>query len=104
MDYLFVELMLWGREHGYAWFNLGMAPLSGLGNHPLAPHWHRVGELIFHHAEDFYNFEGLRRYKEKFKPVWRPRYLASPGGLALARVFLDARILISGGVGKIVSR
>ncbi|HEY6353926.1 MAG TPA: bifunctional lysylphosphatidylglycerol flippase/synthetase MprF, partial [Burkholderiaceae bacterium] len=30
MDYLFVELMLWGREQGYRWFNLGMAPLSGL--------------------------------------------------------------------------
>ena len=30
MDYLFVELMLWGSRQGYRWFNLGMAPLAGL--------------------------------------------------------------------------
>ncbi len=30
MDYLFVEIMLWGKREGYRWFNLGMAPLSGL--------------------------------------------------------------------------
>ena len=39
MDYLFVELMLWGRQQGYEWFSLGMAPLSGLGHIP----WHRCG-------------------------------------------------------------
>jgi phosphatidylglycerol lysyltransferase len=104
MDYLFAELMLWAGEHGYAWLNLGMAPLSGLESHPLAPLWHRAGGLIFRHAEDFYNFEGLRHYKEKFLPTWRPHYLASPGGLALPRVFLDSSILISGGLTKIVSR
>ena len=45
MDYLFIELMLWGQREGYRWFNLGMAPLSGLEAHPLAPAWHRVGEF-----------------------------------------------------------
>jgi phosphatidylglycerol lysyltransferase len=104
MDYLFAELMLWARDRGFAWFNLGMAPLSGLESNPLAPLWHRVGGLIFRHADDFYNFEGLRHYKEKFAPVWRPHYLASPGGLALPRVILDSSILISGGLTKIVSR
>ena len=29
MDFLFVELMLWGRAQGYRWLNLGMAPLTG---------------------------------------------------------------------------
>ena len=37
MDYLFIELMLWGQQAGYRWLNLGMAPLSGLEAHPLAP-------------------------------------------------------------------
>ncbi|MBN3538638.1 phosphatidylglycerol lysyltransferase domain-containing protein, partial [Sphingomonas pseudosanguinis] len=31
MDYLFVELMLWGQAQGYARFALGLAPLSGVG-------------------------------------------------------------------------
>ena len=43
MDYLFVELMLWGREQGYRWFNLGMAPLAGLEARTLAPLWSRAG-------------------------------------------------------------
>lgn len=97
MDYLFTELMLWGRAAGFRWFNLGMAPLAGLERRPLAPLWHRVGNFLFAHGEHFYNFEGLRRYKDKFKPVWQPRYLLGPGGWALPRVLVDLSLLISGG-------
>jgi phosphatidylglycerol lysyltransferase len=104
MDYLFIKLMLWGRAEGYRWFNLGMAPLSGLENRALAPLWHRMGSFLFRHGESFYNFEGLRRYKAKFDPVWEPRYLASPGGLHLPRVLLDVSTLISGGLKELVSK
>ncbi|MGC3982584.1 MAG: bifunctional lysylphosphatidylglycerol flippase/synthetase MprF [Steroidobacteraceae bacterium] len=104
MDYLFVEVMLWGKAQGYRWFNLGMAPLSGLEQHPLAPTWHRMGNFVFDIGGHFYNFEGLRRYKEKFSPIWEPRYLAAPGGLALPRVLLDATSLIAGGLREIVSK
>ena len=83
MDYLFTRLMLWGHQQGYRWFSMGMAPLSGLENHSLAPIWNRIGNLIFRHGEHFYNFQGLRNYKDKFDPVWEPKYLASPGGLIL---------------------
>jgi phosphatidylglycerol lysyltransferase len=98
MDFLFIELMLWGKAQGYRWFNLGMAPLAGLEVHRLAPAWHKVGRLIYRYGEDFYNFEGLRQYKEKFLPEWRPRYLAAPGGLAQPRVLIDVTSLISGGL------
>ncbi len=104
MDYLFIRLMLWGRAEGYRWFNLGMAPLSGLENRALAPLWHRMGSFLYRHGESFYNFEGLRRYKDKFDPVWEPRYLASPGGLHLARVLLDVSTLISGGLKELVTK
>jgi phosphatidylglycerol lysyltransferase len=104
MDFLFLELMLWGRAQGYHWFNLGMAPLSGLEERALAPLWNRVGALVFRHGEHFYNFQGLRRYKEKFDPVWEPRYLACPGGLALPRVLADIAALIAGGLRGVVSR
>jgi phosphatidylglycerol lysyltransferase len=98
MDYLFVELMLWGQRCGYRWFNLGMAPLAGLEAHPLAPAWHRVGNFIFRHGEHFYNFEGLRRYKMKFEPSWEPRYLVARGGIALPRVLVEVSVLIAGGM------
>jgi phosphatidylglycerol lysyltransferase len=104
MDFLFVELMLWGRAQGYRWLNLGMAPLAGLEQHPLAPAWHRVGNFVFRYGEHFYNFDGLRRYKAKFNPVWESKYLASPGGLALPRVLLDVSVLISGGVKELFAK
>ena len=97
MDFLFINLFLWGREQGYAAFNMGMAPLAGLDEHPLGPVWSRVGVWIFRNGEHFYNFQGLRRYKGKFDPQWRPRYLASNGGARLAAELLAAARLISGG-------
>ena len=104
MDFLFGELLLWGRTEGFRWFNLGMAPLAGLESSPGAALYDRLGGFIYRHAEHFYNFDGLRRYKAKFRPVWTPLYLASPGGLALSPVLLDVTALIAGSVGGIVSR
>jgi phosphatidylglycerol lysyltransferase len=97
MEYLLVRLMLWGSQEGYRWFNLGMAPLSGLEARALAPRWTRFAAFVYRHGENFYNFQGLRQYKEKFHPVWEPRYLASPGGLALPRIVANLTALISGG-------
>ena len=104
MDYLFVQMMLWGKAEGYGRFDLGMAPLAGLQDRQLAPLWTRVGALLFTHGERLYNFEGLRRYKEKFRPVWEPRYLAAPGGPMLAAVLADVATLVSGSALGIVRK
>jgi phosphatidylglycerol lysyltransferase len=104
MEYLFICLMLWGKEQGYRWFNLGMAPFSGLENRALAPLWNRLGAFVFRYGEHFYNFQGLRQYKEKFDPEWRPKYLASPGGLALPQVFANLATLISEGTKGVVAQ
>jgi phosphatidylglycerol lysyltransferase len=101
MDYLFAELFLLGKQQGYRYFGLGMAPLSGLEHHALATIWHKIGNLIFRFGDEFYNFDGLRHYKEKFHPEWESRYLAAPGGLALPRILIDATTLISGGVKEV---
>ena len=98
MEYLLVELMLWGRAQGYHRFNLGMAPLSGLANRSFAPLWNRLNALVFRHGEHFYQFQGLRLYKAKFRPEWVPKYLASPGGLAVPRILADVTAWISGGL------
>ncbi|WP_406235262.1 bifunctional lysylphosphatidylglycerol flippase/synthetase MprF [Isoptericola jiangsuensis] len=95
MDFLFIELFLWGRAQGYARFSLGMAPLSGLAQHRLAGRWNRLAGLLARHGERFYGFSGLRRFKSKFAPQWRPRYLAAPGGMHLPAALLDATRLIS---------
>ena len=104
MDYLFIKLMLWGREQGYEWFNLGMAPLAGLQNRSFAPLWNRFGALVFGGGEAFYNFRGLHQYKNKFDPQWEARYLAVPGGMALPRILTDLTTLIAGGLRGVIGK
>jgi phosphatidylglycerol lysyltransferase len=104
MEYLFLELMLWGKEQKYERFTLGMVPLFGLERRRLAPLWSQAGALLFGYGEHFYNFQGLLRFKAKFEPVWEPRYLAAPGGFALPRVLGDVTLLISGGMSGLVTK
>lgn len=98
MDYLLISLMLWSREQGYRWFNLGMAPMSGFEEHPLAPMWHKLGRSVFTYGNEFYNFQGLRAFKDKFDPEWSPRYLALPSVLDMPAALLRVTALIGGGV------
>jgi phosphatidylglycerol lysyltransferase len=104
MDSLLAQLMTWGREQGFRWCNLGMAPLSGLESRALAPLVTRLGALLFRHGEPLYNFQGVRQFKEKFDPCWEPRYLASPGGVALPRILAHLSTLIAGGLKGVVAR
>jgi len=105
MDYLFAQLLLHFQREGYQSFGLGMAPLSGMARHPLAPRWHRLGSLLFAHGENFYNFRGLRSFKEKFAPEWEARYLATPsGGIGPLFALADITALISGSLRGVISR
>jgi len=94
MDYLFANLMLWGKDHGYERFSLGLAPLSGIEAHRLSPLWAKAASAIFKRGERFYGFRGLRAYKEKFAPGWEPRYIAAPHGLGLILAMRDLNRLI----------
>ncbi|MDY0150772.1 MAG: phosphatidylglycerol lysyltransferase domain-containing protein [Candidatus Cloacimonas sp.] len=47
-----------------------------------------------------YRLQGLRKYKEKFKPAWHPMYIASKGGLALPEMLINLISLISTGYKK----
>ncbi|MEO7134253.1 MAG: bifunctional lysylphosphatidylglycerol flippase/synthetase MprF [Vicinamibacterales bacterium] len=102
MESLFVHLMVWGKEQGYRWFSLGMAPMSGFEESPVAPLWTKFGAFLYQHGESVYNFQGLRLFKDKFDPVWEPHYLAYPGGLSLPRVLADVTALIAGGYGNMI--
>jgi len=104
MDFLFIELMLALKQQGYREFSLGMAPLAGLADHRQARIWDRFGTYLYSHAGHFYNFDGLRRFKAKFDPVWKPKYLAAPGGLDPLIVIVDIAALISGGLTGIVRK
>ena len=104
MDFMFIRMMLHFQQQGVRRFNLGMAPLAGMARHELAPAWQQFGRLLFEHGERFYNFKGLRSFKAKFDPVWEPRYLAAPGGLAPLIALADIAALISGGLRGVIGK
>ena len=95
IDYLIIELLLTGGQKGYRWINLGMAPLAGLQQHPLAPLWHRVGVLMYRQSELHEDFESIRNEEGKFNPTWRPKYIAYPGGVKSALVLRDVARLVA---------
>ncbi|MDP3175617.1 MAG: GNAT family N-acetyltransferase [Phenylobacterium sp.] len=104
MDFLFVELLEWGRAEGYTAFEFGMAPLAGLDDRPLAPMMSRVGRLLFERGEEIYNFQGVRRYKEKYDPTWQPRYIAAPNRWAIPLALADVGLMSSGGMAGLARR
>lgn len=104
MDFLFTQLMLHYKAQGVQRFALGMAPMAGMITHELAPRWHRFGRWLFDSGESFYNFRGLRSFKDKFLPVWEPRYLAAPPGMATLLSVADVTALIAGGLRGVIAK
>lgn len=94
MDFLFTEILLWAQAHGLKSFDLGMAPLAGLAEEKkYASLFARIGRLVHERGEQFYGFQGLRTFKDKFAPRWEPRYIAAPGAWALPIVLAEVAML-----------
>lgn len=104
INYMLINTMLWGQNEGYYWFNLGMAPLSGMDEHDFSPGWNKMAHFVYSYGENFYGFKKVRSYKSKFNPVWEPKFLVSPGGWALPRVLSNLTNVVSGGFSNFVSK
>jgi phosphatidylglycerol lysyltransferase len=100
MDYLFAKVMQWAKDEGYEIFSLGMAPLSRVGDNPYARANERLAAIAFRYGNRFYNYQGVRKYKDKFKPEWVGAYLAYPRGLWLPALLIDISALVAGGYRK----
>ena len=98
MDYLFTELMLHLKDEGYASFSLGMAPLAGLETRRGSRWTMKLGAFVYRYGGHFYNFDGLRNFKNKFDPNWHPRYLVAPPHANVLLIAADAAALVSGGL------
>ncbi|RYG18068.1 MAG: DUF2156 domain-containing protein, partial [Caulobacteraceae bacterium] len=97
MDYLFIRAIQWAGAEGFGGFDLGMAPLAGLEDRRIAPVFARMGALVFEEGGALYGFQGLRSFKAKFSPDWRPRFIAAPVSTPLPLALLDVALLTSGG-------
>ncbi len=95
MEYLFVELIQWAKAEGFQFFDLRVAPLSGISIGNAVPFAHKLLHLVFNHGENFYGFRGIRSYKDRFDPEWEPIYVASPGNWRLPFVTADVTRVVS---------
>jgi phosphatidylglycerol lysyltransferase len=59
---------------------------------------------LFERGEELYNFQGVRRYKDKYDPVWQPRYIAAPHKWSIPGLLADVGLLSSGGVSGLTRR
>lgn len=103
MDFLFVSLFMRGKSLGYSRFNLGMAPLASVGDKRGAHLRERLARVLFQRGEQWYNFQGLRSYKDKFDPEWVPRYMAYQDAWEWPVAIAYASALIAGGWGSILT-
>jgi phosphatidylglycerol lysyltransferase len=102
MDFLLAALFLEGKRQGYERFNLGMAPLASVGVQRGAHLHERLARLLFQRGQQWYNFQGLRQYKEKFHPEWVPRYMAYQTAWEWPMAIAYVSALIAGGWGSIL--
>ncbi|MEE6661683.1 phosphatidylglycerol lysyltransferase domain-containing protein, partial [Limosilactobacillus pontis] len=76
MDKIFISMYQYGQENGYTYFDLGMAPLSNVGEYQFSFIEEKTAHFIYEYGYHLYGFQGLRRYKDKYASVWHPRYIA----------------------------
>jgi phosphatidylglycerol lysyltransferase len=60
--------------------------------------WTRIGRSAYATG----GVPALRVLRERFEPVWEPRYLAYPGGEPLRRVVRDLSVIVAGRRGRLL--
>ena len=103
MEYLFINLMLWGRENGYQWFSLGMRLWRG-SNPSRAD---RSGTKSQRWPFAMENTSTIFRAYDCTKTSLIPcgaKYVASPGGLSLPVYLTNVATLISGGLSGLIRK
>jgi len=72
LDMLMAKTLLYMKDKGYKYANLGLAPLSGIEGGNFAE---KTVRYAYENLRAFGHFKGLRRYKEKFFPRWEKKFL-----------------------------
>lgn len=94
MEYLFLSAMRWAKEKQYASFDIGIAPLSNVGNKLYSSRKEKVIRLAYEYGNKLYSFQGLRSFKQKFHPHWSNVYLSYKDDIVLPSVLLDITLMI----------
>lgn len=76
MDKIFISMYQYGQENEYKYFDLGMAPLSNVGEYQFSFLEEKIAHFIYEYGYHLYGFQGLRHYKDKYASIWSSRYIA----------------------------
>ncbi len=91
--YIVFKNILWAKENGYDWFNLGFAYSPSVND---AKRVIRHFSKMFMFAEHFdYNLVFLREFKNKFYPVWHDKYIAVHPGKHIVTFIKNFMALVS---------
>jgi phosphatidylglycerol lysyltransferase len=80
-DYLLINLCQQLLQEGYERLNLGLCPLVGLEGDESKGLIGGFLSFAYANGDRFYSFSGLYRFKNKYQPVWKPRYVVYVGGI-----------------------
>ncbi len=82
-DFLLINFIEQLGKTGYQRLNLGLCPLIGLRDEDPEANTLIDNFLRFAYAngDRFYSFSGLHRFKAKYEPEWRSRYVAYQNGI-----------------------
>lgn len=81
MHFLLKSLIVHLKQSNYKWFNLGLSPLAGLKEIEDPILSERLLGVIKVLGSKYYSFEGVEQFKNKFKPIWQPKYILYEGSV-----------------------
>ncbi len=80
-DYLIINFIEYLKNNGYKKLNMGLSPLSGIDENKTKDFSliNTLLKLVYANGNRFYSFQGLYRFKSKYEPTWRNRYVVFRG-------------------------
>jgi phosphatidylglycerol lysyltransferase len=92
-SYIIFKNIIYAKNNGYKWFNLGLAYFNKADNSGEAA---KYFSKMFMFAEHFkYDVASLRDFKDKFSPVWRNKYVAIHPDKYIVSFIKNFTVLIS---------
>lgn len=80
-DFILIELIKSIKEKGFSRLNLGLSPLANIEEEKEKGIVPKTMGLVYSNMDRMYSFSGLYRFKNKYEPNWRERYIAYKGGI-----------------------
>ncbi len=81
-DFMFISFFKAIEEQGFETANLGLCPLVGIDDiDESTTVITNFMKFVYQNGNRFFGFTGLARFKSKFDPEWRNRYIAYQDGI-----------------------